>query len=50
MSGFTDNYIKVQAPFEADRVNQIQAVQRMNILDNGHVEINLQEIPQMSWV
>ncbi|MEM9820389.1 MAG: tRNA (N(6)-L-threonylcarbamoyladenosine(37)-C(2))-methylthiotransferase MtaB [Bacteroidota bacterium] len=50
MSGFTDNYIKVEAPLEAEKLNQIHAVQLMNIMENGHVEVNLQETPQLSWI
>ncbi|MEM8908842.1 MAG: tRNA (N(6)-L-threonylcarbamoyladenosine(37)-C(2))-methylthiotransferase MtaB [Bacteroidota bacterium] len=50
MSGFTDNYIKIEAPLETAKINQIHAVQLMNILDNGHVEVNLQEVPEMSWI
>jgi len=45
MTGFTDNYIKVEAPFQEEMINKIGAVQLMNISDNGIVTANVMEVP-----
>ncbi len=45
MSGFTDNYIKIEAPLQPEMINQIGTVQLMNITDEGHVSANVMEIP-----
>jgi len=45
MSGFTDNYIKIEAPFQAEMINGIGTVQLMNITEKGHVSANVMEIP-----
>ncbi len=37
MHGFTDNYIKVSLPFDAEKVNQIVAVQLQDIDNAGNV-------------
>ena len=41
MSGFTENYIKVETPFNEKLVNQLEKVKLKSILPNGHVEIEL---------
>ncbi len=46
MTGFTDNYIKIEAPFEADKINTISTVQLMNINDSGLVESTVMDIPE----
>ena len=45
MSGFTDNYIKIEAPFQQEMINHIGAVQLMNITEEGHLSANVMEIP-----
>jgi len=45
MSGFTDNYIKVEAPLDPDYINQIKTVQLMNINAAGNVDIVAMDIP-----
>lgn len=45
MSGFTDNYIKIEAPLQPEMINNIGAVQLMNITEQGHVSANVMEIP-----
>ena len=46
MSGFTDNYIKVTAAFDAAMINQLQGVQLLNIDENGLVNVIMQDIPE----
>jgi threonylcarbamoyladenosine tRNA methylthiotransferase MtaB len=41
MHGFTANYIKVEAPFNADLVNTIVEVELLNINADGHVDVAL---------
>ncbi|MGM0620342.1 MAG: tRNA (N(6)-L-threonylcarbamoyladenosine(37)-C(2))-methylthiotransferase MtaB [Bacteroidota bacterium] len=41
MSGFTENYIKVETPFNEKLVNQLERVKLKSILPNGHVEIEM---------
>jgi len=45
MSGFTDNYIKIEAPLQPEMINRISSVQLMNITEEGHVSANVMEIP-----
>lgn len=45
MTGFTDNYIKIEAPFQKKMINKIGAVQLMNISDDGLVSANVMEVP-----
>ena len=45
MSGFTDNYIKIEAPLQPEMINKISTVQLMNITEEGHVLANVMEIP-----
>lgn len=46
MSGFTDNYIKIEAPYDADMINRISTVQLLNINGNGNVEVIIMDIPE----
>ncbi len=39
MYGFTENYIKVEAPFQEELINKLQKVTLKQILPNGHVAI-----------
>ena len=39
--GFTENYIRVEADYNKEFVNQLVEVKLKNILPNGHVEIDL---------
>lgn len=41
MSGFTENYIKVETPFREELINELQDVELQTILPNGHVAIKL---------
>jgi threonylcarbamoyladenosine tRNA methylthiotransferase MtaB len=41
MAGFTDNYIKIQAPFQADWINQIHHVELTALNGQGEVEIQV---------
>ncbi len=45
MTGFTDNYLKVEAPIDPDLINKITTVQLMNIKDNGSIEVIVMDIP-----
>lgn len=40
MTGFTENYIKVETPFREEQINEVQNVRLQSILPNGHVAIN----------
>ena len=46
MTGFTDNYIKIEAPYDADLINQISTVQLLSINDSGNVEVIIMDIPE----
>ena len=39
MTGFTENYIKVEVPYKEELVNQLGRVKLKSILPNGHVEV-----------
>ncbi len=41
MSGFTENYIKVETSYNEKLVNQLESVKLKSILPNGHVEIEM---------
>ena len=41
VSGFTDNYIKVEAPFDAGLINEVHPVQLECLLPDGHVQVNV---------
>jgi threonylcarbamoyladenosine tRNA methylthiotransferase MtaB len=41
MSGFTENYIKVETAFNDNLVNELKEVKLKSILPNGHVEIEM---------
>jgi threonylcarbamoyladenosine tRNA methylthiotransferase MtaB len=47
MSGFTDNYIKVEVPIKESFLNQIRPVKLLEIGDNGQVKIELKEVTEM---
>ncbi len=49
MTGFTDNYIKIETPIQEEYLNTIAPVQLMNINDKGHVDANLMSVPKMEW-
>lgn len=42
MSGFTDNYIRVETPYKEELVNELRDVKLQTILPNGHVTINFE--------
>ncbi len=46
MTGFTDNYLKIEAPIDPDLLNNIATVQLMNIKDNGNIEVIIMDIPE----
>lgn len=46
MTGFTDNYVKVELPFQADLINKIATIQLQNINEEGNVEVMLADIPE----
>ena len=46
MTGFTDNYIKVIAPYDETKLNEIHTVQLMNIHESGSVEATVLDIPE----
>ena len=46
MSGFTDNYIRVEAPMQEELLNTIGGVQLLNIMPSGNVFIITQDIPE----
>ncbi len=46
MTGFTDNYIKIEAPLEADKINTISTVQLMSINDHSFVDAIVMDIPE----
>ena len=46
MTGFTDNYLKIEAPIDPDLINKISTVQLMNILDSGNIEVIIMDIPE----
>lgn len=46
MTGFTDNYVKVELPFRADLINKIATVQLQNINEEGNIEAMLADIPE----
>jgi len=41
MAGFTENYIKVETPYQDELVNQLKVVELQSILPNGNVSIKL---------
>jgi len=46
MTGFTDNYVKVEMSFQAEMINKIATVQLQNINEDGNVEAMLADIPE----
>lgn len=45
MTGFTDNYVKVELPYDEKLINTLMGVQLMAINDNGNVSVVAQDIP-----
>lgn len=43
MHGFTENYVKVMTPFEAEKINQTEMVQLERITGDGEVEVKILE-------
>lgn len=41
MNGFTENYIKVEIPYNENLVNQLHPVKLESILQNGHVAVSM---------
>lgn len=41
MTGFTDNYVKVELPLDEKLINRIAPVELLTINDNGHVDARL---------
>lgn len=41
MSGFTENYIRVETPFREDLINELTGVKLQSVLPNGNVSVNL---------
>ncbi len=46
MTGFTDNYLKIETTIDPSLVNQIATVQLMNINDNGNLDVIVMDIPE----
>lgn len=42
MVGFTENYIKVELPYQENMINQLGRVKLKSILPNGHVSVDLE--------
>lgn len=46
MTGFTDNYLKIETAIDPSRINQIATVQLMNVKDNGNMDVIVMDIPE----
>ncbi len=46
MTGFTDNYLKIETTIDLSLINQIATVQLMNINDNGNLDVIVMDIPE----
>ncbi len=46
MTGFTDNYLKIETTIDPSLLNQIATVQLMNINDNGNLDVIVMDIPE----
>ena len=46
MTGFTDNYVKIETPLRPEMINQIASVQLMNINDLGLVDAMIADVPE----
>ena len=46
MSGFTDNYVKIETPLQPEMINQIASVQLMKINENDLVVAMLADVPE----
>ena len=46
MTGFTNNYVKIETDIRPEMINKIGTVQLMQIKDNGNVEAMVADIPE----
>ncbi|MFT5165238.1 MAG: threonylcarbamoyladenosine tRNA methylthiotransferase MtaB [Saprospiraceae bacterium] len=46
MTGFTDNYLKIEAPIDPELINKIATVQLMEVKENGNIEVIIMDIPE----
>ena len=46
MTGFTNNYIKIETALQPELINKIATVQLMNINEDGNVEAMVAEVPK----
>ncbi len=46
MTGFTDNYLKIETAIDPALLNQIATVQLMNINENGNIDAIVMDIPE----
>jgi threonylcarbamoyladenosine tRNA methylthiotransferase MtaB len=46
MSGFTDNYIKIDTDIDLDLINQLGVVQLMAVNEKGNVDVVRMDIPE----
>lgn len=46
MTGFTDNYIKVELPYDEKLINTLMGVQLMGFAESGNVTVVAQDIPE----
>lgn len=46
MTGFTDNYLKIETALDPSLLNEIATVQLMRINDNGNLDVVLMDIPE----
>ena len=46
MTGFTDNYLKIETALNPSLLNQIATVQLMNVNDNGNLDVIVMDIPK----
>ena len=49
MTGFTDNYLKIETAIDPSKLNQIATVQLMNINDNGNLDVIVMDIPENAF-
>jgi len=47
MSGFTDNYVKIETDLQADLINQLSIVQLMDINEKGNVDVVMMDINEV---
>ncbi len=46
MTGFTDNYLKIETAYNEALLNKVATVQLMDINDRGHIEVIVMDIPE----